>query len=383
MLLGTDQPPITRLTADAIPTALINAVIASEHNSRMSNKGKRSVVRVKFGPDIPPQLVAEVKRVRGLPPDPQFHPTPGVTSRRVEAFRQTVNDLVPAGTIVSIWPAIEMATTLAHVTPGQFGPGSGAAYTTERGANIAMAKTLRRPDGSFDIVVDANLFVHWRENTDANAAAKEAALAHLAAHEPQHVILTLAGLGPEEVAEAARGESPTISDFVPVVAESVNEYQCELAANRVVVSMFPHDATALAQDLEKFRESLTLSIDTAGSNRYEACAIVLTAVKELVKGVAYAAAYRFYDGRDDRSGPDPKPEQWDRYMSDLWPDLLDLFASIPAAGELIEVPVLSATVYKMSERVLRWLEGIGVTYVVEVQNGEQIRSCWWDVPEPI
>lgn len=49
---------------------------------------------------------------------------------------------------------------------------------------------------------------------------------------------------------------------------------------------------------------------------------MLTAAKELVKGVAYAAAYRFNDG-DDRSAPDPKPEQRDRYMSELWPDLLE------------------------------------------------------------
>jgi hypothetical protein len=63
------------------------------------------------------------------------------------------------------------------------------------------------------------------------------------------------------------------------------------------------------------------------------------AAKELVKGVAYAAAYRFYD-RDDRSAPDPKPDQWDRYMSELWPDLLDVFATIPAAGDPVDKSAL-------------------------------------------
>lgn len=49
--------------------------------------------------------------------------------------------------------------------------------------------------------------------------------------------------------------------------------------------------------------------------------------KQLVKGIAYAAAYRFYDG-DDRSAPDPLLEHWDRYMAELWPDLPDMFATI-------------------------------------------------------
>ncbi|MBF6215979.1 hypothetical protein IU487_33825 [Nocardia puris] len=90
-----------------------------------------------------------------------------------------------------------------------------------------------------------------------------------------------------------------------------------------------------------------------------------------------------YDDLGDRSSPDPKPEQWDYYISELWPDLLDLFAAVPAAGEPIEAVALGATVYAMTERVLHWLEDIGVTYLVEIENDEWLRSCWWDVPEPI
>ena len=349
----------------------------------MASKGKRSVVRFKFGPDMATHTIAEFKRVHGLPQTPLLHPTPGLIAGRVEAFKRTVNEIVPQGTIVSIWPAIEIATTLAHVAPDQFGPDSSAAYTTDRGANTVMAKTLRRANGSFDIVVNGDSFLNMREDSEENVAVKSELLAHLAAHESQHIVLTLDSRDSANVIEAARCQSPTINDLLPAVAEAVNEYQCELAANRIVVSTFPHDAASVADDLAKFRQSLTTSVEMASSNRYEACMIVLTAAKELVKGVGYAAAYRFYDGRDDRSAPEPKPEQWGRYMSELWPDLLDLFAAIPAAGEPIEASALGANVHTMTECVLRWLEDIGVTYLVEVENDEWARSCWWRVSEPI
>jgi len=108
---------------------------------------------------------------------------------------------------------------------------------------------------------------------------------------------------------------------------------------------------------------------------------VLTTAKELVKAVAYAA-YRFYHG-DDRSAPNPLPEQWDRYMAGFWPDLWTCSPPIPAAGEPADKAVLARTLYAMTERTLRWLEEVGVRYEVRVHGAESLRSCWWSVAEPI
>jgi hypothetical protein len=333
---------------------------------RMSSKGRkatapaRTVVRFKFGPDAPSHMIAEFKRTRGLPKIPELHQTPGLIAERVRSFMRTVNDVVPPGTTVSVWPAIDMATTLAQVAPDRFGPESGNNYTLDRGANTAAAKTLTRADGSgFDIVVDGDLFMSTRENSGDEVQNRSSILAHLAAHEPQHIVLTLAGLDVGDLAEAANGESPTVNDLLLPFAEAVNEYQCELAANRIVVSRFPHDADSLGDDLAAFRAVLAEAVRIQADDLYQACVNTVTAAKELVKGVAYAAAYRFYDG-DDRSAPDSKPEQWDRYMSELWPDLLDVFATIPAAGDPVDKSAMALTVYRMTERVLRWMEDVGI-----------------------
>ncbi|MGV9709562.1 hypothetical protein ACWDTI_02700, partial [Gordonia sp. NPDC003424] len=364
------------------PLAVRRFVGPPMHTDRMARDRTKSLVRVKFGPDVSSQVVQEFKRTRGLPKSPVMHPTQGLVAKRVETFKQTVNAIVPTGTTVSIWPAIDMATTLAYVAPERFGPDSGMNYTLERGANIASAKTLCRDDGAFDIVVDGNWFFNGRDDSEEDITEKSRILAHLAAHEPQHIVLAIAGLDVGQVTDAARGASATANDLVPGIAEAVNEYQCELAANRIVVSAFPHDAASTADDLATFRESLATSVELADSDRYAACVTVLTAAKELVKGVAYAAAYRLHDGRDDRSVPNPLPEQWDRYMLQLWPDLLEMFDAIPAAGEPIDATVLGSAVYEMTERVLNWLEEIGVTYLVEVEGDEWRRSCWWDIASP-
>src|ERR1700758_4509405 len=95
----------------------------------------------------------------------------------------------------------------------------------------------------------------------------------------------------------------------------------------------------LCDDLDAFRESLAAAADMVGSNDELACSTALTAAKELVEGVAYAAACRPY-GDEDRLAPEPAPEHWDRYMAGLLPDLLAKFATIPAAGDPVELPVL-------------------------------------------
>ncbi|MGP4057781.1 hypothetical protein ACTWP6_23650 [Mycobacterium sp. 4D054] len=230
--------------------------------------------------------------------------------------------------------------------------------------------------------MDGNLFVSTQADSDEQVANKSGVLAHLAAHEPQHIVQSLAALDTVDLAEAASGGSPAVNDLLLPFAEAINEYQCEVAANRIITEPFPHDDQSLADDLRAFRAALSESVRLNDTDIYVACRTVLTGAKELVKGIAYAAAYRFYDG-DDRSAPDPLPEQWDRYMAELWPDLLGMFATIPAAGEPTDKAALGRLLYAMTERTLRWLEEIGVKYEVEVQGDEWLRSCWWSVAEPI
>jgi hypothetical protein len=98
-------------------------------------------------------------------------------------------------------------------------------------------------------------FVNRREDSAEKVEGEATVLADLAAHEPQHIVLTLAGLDSGDVVEAAQGDSPTVNDLLPGIVKAVNEYQCELAANTIIVSSFPHDSEAVSRD-RYFREPL-------------------------------------------------------------------------------------------------------------------------------
>lgn len=94
------------------------------------------------GSDIRPHMIEEFKRTRGLPKIPEMHPTQGLIAQRVQSFVQTVKGVVPPGAVVSVWPAINMATTLAEVAPEQFGPVSGMLIPSTVGRTSLERKPL-------------------------------------------------------------------------------------------------------------------------------------------------------------------------------------------------------------------------------------------------
>ncbi|RIT60374.1 hypothetical protein [Mycobacteroides abscessus] len=70
----------------------------------------------------------------------------------------------------------------------------------------------------------------------------------------------------------------------------------------------------------------------------------------------------------------------DRYLDDLWPDLMNMFATIPPAGGEVGMTQLAGTVYRMAERVMNWLETIGFKFVADAEGNWR---SWWNVVEPV
>jgi hypothetical protein len=324
---------------------------------------------------IAPHFVAEFERVGNRPLIQELWPERGLINRRVHWFVSSVQNLVPTGTRVRVRITASMAETMRHVDPEHYG--GDASYTTDRGANIATAKTVRADDGSFDIVVNYARFVSFRSQDADEVAENTTSLAHLAAHEPQHILMDLDKTDVSFVLKDARGESATVNDLLVVFAEAVNEFRCELAANRIAISGTPQDLD-FADDLASFRSSLNNAVAVIATDRHAACVRTMMATKELMKAVAYIAAYYIAQGRSDDL-PSLPSDQWERYMASLWPDLMKTFTTIPASDELADTGQLADAIYTGAERVLAWLEEIGVTYQV-TDGGE--RACWWQLEEP-
>ncbi|WP_373938520.1 hypothetical protein [Rhodococcus qingshengii] len=267
-----------------------------------------------------------------------------------------------------------MASTLAKIDPARFGDES-RPFTRNRGANETMAKTIPSPDGSFDILIDLSRFCNFHDDDDDEVASHTSILEHLAAHEPQHVLMHLSKT--DSMYLSIAGESNTVNDLVPVLAEAVDEFRCELASNRIVVSGLPQDQF-ITDDLDHFREALNASVALSEHDRWAACVKTMNAAKEMLKALSYLAALRLADNASN-ARPITASTDWDRYLGSFWPDLFDSLATIPAADEEADGDSLASAIYLGAQRVSTWLDEIGVTYRT-YDNFD--RACLWQTDNP-
>jgi hypothetical protein len=163
----------------------------------------------------------------------------------------------------------------------------GSHYTLDRGSNIVAARTMRRPDGSYDILIGAEWLINFQGDEPGDVAWKTDALLHTMAQEPHHVLLSWSGT-----------EAETFQDLVDLgtterqgrkpLAIVLDEYRCEKAANK-------HHPMARTDDpfslhLEHFLAELNGSLAECNSDTSAASQRALYAASELWKSLAYAIA---------------------------------------------------------------------------------------------
>lgn len=347
-----------------------------------SNRTK-TTIQIKYGPGFRQDLIQEFKTWNSLPKNAELHPTPGLIARRVQNFKSDVNDIVPPGSNVSVWIALDMGETLAEVVPQYYGADTGREYSADRGANTAVAKTMKRLDGrGFDMFIPAHLFINLSKESEREVVKKDRILKHLAAHESQHIVLAVTGLDVADLIKLSTTGSLTLDTLVPYVAVAINEFQAELSANRLSVAPDPHDFIALESDLDAFRRSATWAKENKEKQGYEAYERMLRSTGELVKGIAYTAAL-IMNNREYVADDSSRSVQWSRYMSSLWGDMFEIFSSIPAAGEIIEGEIVGQIAQRIANRILEWFDEIGFSYSVYDYCGQTRWRCTWNMDDPL
>lgn len=303
-----------------------------------------------------PQLRAEFERMSGATQIELLHPRPQLLYKRVQSVLRIVREILPAQTQVRIRITAEFADSIAALQPEQFSRLS--PYDPQRGANIAMAKTIRAADDTFDIVINAALFINGADESDDDLTEKTATMAHVAAHEPQHVLMELDQTDSRYYIEAVPPDSAG-RIYRNVIAEAVDEFRCELAAGRHTQSGSPREGT-MADDLDKFRDSLNASHRLRRTDIPLAASIAFTAAKEFLKALAYLAAERIAEG-NDADTPVLESKEWEQYGARIWPAAFDIFKSIPAADEPADRDRLVSALTQLSELVADWmLNQVGV-----------------------
>nr|WP_141217293.1 hypothetical protein [Rhodococcus sp. 15-1189-1-1a] len=330
----------------------------STSNKAVVYDGIRDVIQDEFewrgGPSLLPGIVPR-----------------GLLSRRRRMVLAVFDEYLPDDVVVRIRITASMAATLANLQPDLYGKGS-PGYTTTRGANIAQAKTVRASDGTWDVVIDWERFLNESPESQAEVDDQTQILEHLAAHEPQHILMHLSGTDSSDYVDSLTG-SPTVRAWRHYVGEAIDEFRCELAANRRVTMTPTHESTT-SDDITHFRIALNESAAHIDDNPWRAAMQALGAAKEMVKALSYLAAEYAAGGREPLP-PSPLPAGWDEYIGQFWPEMFELFASVPAANEPASVEFLTTVLQATCERVTTWLRGIGIRY----EKDEDLNDyCWWD-----
>lgn len=297
---------------------------------------------------------------------------PGLPAQeRVTRTRRMVADIVGPGTEVRLHLSGAIPITIATVHANH-GIGLSGEYTTSRGANVVGAKTMAAPNGSFDIVFDAGVFFDDEGATKAQRRLQTRVVMHLVAHEAQHVLLHLShtdhlyyrdGVASTITARALRG----------MVSEALDEYRCELAANRIFAGAPTRESVA-GEDLDAMRKSLNDAREMCATDSSAAFDTTMLAVSVMFKVIAYLAAEFRCDQRSAEP-PSPLPSEWTRYVAGLWPDMVTQLSRLPAADASCTRETLTQVLEASCARLATWLDEIGIRFEM-FEDGRW--SCYWD-----
>jgi hypothetical protein len=295
----------------------------------------------------------------------------GLAHGRVTEVKSIIDSVLPSGVKARVRLSGSCRASVDEIV-GHVGPrGEPTAYSIQRGANVAVARTIPGADGSFDIVMDAHQFLNLPEDSPGERIHRTQNLRHTAAHEPQHVLQHLSHTDSDDYEDdvvCAR----TARAYRKHLADGIDEYRCELAANRIVVSPTSRESI-VGDDLAHMREAINAALPLIATDIEGALRATMTAVCEMFKVLAYLAAEYVAAGKPSVA-PEPKPQGWDEYFSTLWPDIVGLLRRVPAADQPCNRQLLVEVLEALCVRFSQWMDEIGIRY----ENRDDGESCWWD-----
>jgi hypothetical protein len=242
---------------------------------------------------------------------------------------------------------------------------SNAGYHTDRGTGLVAARTMKRPDGRFDVIIETGLL------GDVDAAGQSrwtaAGLPRLSRtalemlrrsifHEAQHVVMAQRNSGSEEYAlETHAGNFPRW-DYA-VSAKMCDEHRAEWNAIRLtsrtpptpdaIVAVLAHLGAELAAADARYQSSSTTPDDTYQllEDVYNACAPFWTSM------AYWSAQLRTDDQVFDFGSETTDLELWRRYVGPTWRSLGRVIVDLPVA----DLMTSAATLQKSARDVANWV----------------------------
>lgn len=246
-------------------------------------------------------------------------------------------------------------------------------YTTDRGAGHAGAITLPHEDGTFDIVVSANVLFATREDVEsveALIAHVIAAAAHLSRHEAGHAALRLRGEDAdayEDVGGLSKSDAACRKPLAAHVDDNrIEQYTAVHAPSPL------HHVDHLTDAIAHLRSELNEAKRTWRADIGEAAYRTLNAANGLVRVLAYLAPELGLDESGKPRRPDPLPAGWTDYVEDSWDAWSLTFHRLQPVDEPMTTDEFGAVLADLCRLMNAWLRSIGIEWSLTDDDQEYI-----------
>ncbi len=236
------------------------------------------------------------------------------------------------------------------------------AYTTDRGAGHVGARTIRKDDETFDIVISEHVFFATREDVDGVDELVAHALsagAHIALHEAGHAALFLRGEDNDHYQDLPQLD-PTLYAWRKHLAAHMDDNRIEqMTTERAPSPLLQVDH--LGEAITHLRDSLNEAKRTWRDDIGDALYRSMTAANSLIRVFAYLAAeLGVEDGKAVR--PAILPDGWVEYVEDSWDAWSLNFDRLKPADEPMTLEELAGVLSDLCRLADAWLRSIGVEY---------------------
>lgn len=238
--------------------------------------------------------------------------------------------------------------------------GEGDGYTTSRGAGHVGGVSLPRDDGSFDIVLGAELFVDPPGDYDDLDGLVEAAIKsgrHLARHEAGHVLLRLR----DEDALSYRDRpqlTPSAAAWTHNVAVHMDDFRIERHTRMHTPPEFSH-LEGLGGAIMHLSRELAASKSSWREDLESAAERSDVAIGGFIRVIAYLASELGLEQQGNPVTPRVEPEKWDRYLGTTWPLWSSLFHKLRPVDEPMSQIELAGILGELCELACNWSGAIG------------------------
>lgn len=287
----------------------------------------------------------------------------------LQALVTGIVELLPDRSLWRLTLTGDMVATVNRITERA----ENSPYTTARGAGHAGAITLPHDDGTFDIVISANVLFITREDVgsvEALIAHVIAAAEHLSRHEAGHAALRLRG---EDAGTYQDVEGLSKSDAACRKPLSAHVDDNRIEQYTAIHAPSPlHHVDHLTDAIAHLRTELNEAKRTWRDGIGEAAYRTLNAANGLVRVFAYLAPELGLDNNGKPRRPDPLPEGWSDYVEDSWDAWSLAFHRLRPVDETMTTDELGSVLADLCRLMNAWLRSIGIESGITDDDREYI-----------